>query len=102
MEKTYINVAMGLKREEVRKLLENNEMPRYRFVRMNNPIEMTLEVEDDGTHDPIRYTEAKIRSIPNGKVLFFRVMYYGTNFAWEKKPSTEEQEAKLQAAKNSD
>lgn len=41
--KEYSNVAVGLKREEIRQIPESTEMPKFRFLKMTNPIEMQFE-----------------------------------------------------------
>ena len=45
-----VNVNSALKRDDIRKVLESQECPKYTFVKMLVPMEMQFKVADDGTH----------------------------------------------------
>ena len=45
-----VNVNSALKRDDIRKVLESQECPKYTFVKMLGPVEMQFDVEEDGTH----------------------------------------------------
>ena len=77
---TLINIACPLKQDEIRKVLESQTSPVYRYVQRLAPVETQFEVECDDTIDVIRNTKKMIRSLPDGKVLFFRVLYDGQFF----------------------
>ncbi|MDY4809973.1 MAG: hypothetical protein SO205_07855 [Bulleidia sp.] len=76
-----VNVNSALKRDDIRKVLESQECPKYTFVKMLGPMEMQFEVEDDGTHgDLANYTKSLIKKQPWGAALFMRVLNDGQAF----------------------
>lgn len=77
---TLINVACPLKQDEIREKLEACETPEFTYVQRLSPVEMQFEVNSSQGIDPLRYTKNIIRSLPNGNVLFFRVLYDGQFF----------------------
>lgn len=77
---TLINVACPLKQDEIRKKLESCETPKYTYVQRISPVEMQFDVTDTSGADPLHCTKNIIRSLPNGNVLFFRVLYDGQFF----------------------
>jgi len=80
-----INISTALKRDEIRAILEQNESPKFTFVKMKTPIEMQFEVEDDGTHgDLTSYTKNLIKQQPWGGALMLRVLIEGQAFTGQK------------------
>ena len=77
---TLINVACPLKQDEIKAKLEALQSPSYTYVRRLSPVEMQFDVISDESVDPISFTKKMIRSIPNGNVLFFQVLYDGQFF----------------------
>lgn len=76
-----VNISSALKRDDIRKLLEGQESPKYKFVKMKSAMEMQFDVEDDGSHgDPASYTKKLIQQQPWGKALYFRVLNEGQAF----------------------
>ena len=74
---TLINIACPLKQEEIRDKLESLQSPVYTYVKRLSPVEMQFDVTYDSSTDPLSFTKKMIRSLPNGNVLFFRVLYDG-------------------------
>ena len=72
---TLINIACPLKQEEIRDKLESLQSPVYTYVKRLSPVEMQFDVTYDSSTDPLSFTKKMIRSLPNGNVLFFRVLY---------------------------
>lgn len=82
---TKVNVNSALKRDDIKALLEGQECPKYTFLKMNSPMEMQFEVEDDGTHgDLAGYTKNLIKKQPWGAALFMRVLIDGQAFTGQK------------------
>ena len=80
-----VNVNCALKRDDIRKVLESQETPKYKFVKMIGPMEMQFEVEDDGSHgDLANYTKNLIKKQPWGAALFMRVLNDGQAFTGQK------------------
>lgn len=77
---TLINIACPLKQEEIRDKLESLQSPVYTYVKRLSPVEMQFDVTYDSSTDPLSFTKKMIRSLPNGNVLFFRVLYDGQFF----------------------
>lgn len=77
-----VNVNSALKRDEIRKVLEANENPKYVYVKNLNPMEMQFEVTyAEGTDgDPVSCTKKLIKSQPWGSVLMVRVLIDGQKF----------------------
>ena len=77
-----VNVNSALKRDEIRKVLEANENPKYVYVKNLNPMEMQFEVTyAEGTDgDPASYAKKLIKSQPWGSVLMVRVLIDGQKF----------------------
>lgn len=64
-----LNISSPLKRDGIRSVLEALESPKYTFVKMNGPIEMQFEVEDDEAKshgDLERFTSHLIKKQPWG------------------------------------
>jgi hypothetical protein len=80
-----VNVSSALKKEEIKALLEKQESPKYKFVKMKTPIEMQFDVQDDGSHgDLASYTKSLIKKEPWGGVLMLRVLLEGQAFTGQK------------------
>ena len=49
---SLVNVSTALKRDEIRKILEEQECPKFTFVKMKSAMEMQFDVVDDaaGSH----------------------------------------------------
>ncbi|MBR2812999.1 MAG: hypothetical protein IKD69_16610 [Solobacterium sp.] len=78
---TLVNVSSALKKDEIRKLLEEQTGPSYKFVKMKTAIEQQFEVTgDEGIKDIASYTKKLITSTPWGKVLMLRVLIEGQAF----------------------
>ena len=77
---TLINIACPLKQDEIRNTLESQNDVTYRYIQRLSPVETQYDVTADKEIDFIRHTKKIIRSIPNGNVLFFRVLYDGQFF----------------------
>ena len=79
---TLVNVNSALKRPEIQKLLEEQENPKYKFVKMKAPMEMQFECEDatGEIKDLAGYTKKLITSQPWGGVLYLRVLIEGQAF----------------------
>lgn len=77
---TLVNIACPLKQDEIRNILESQTDVSYRYVQRLSPVETQYEVTTDKDIDLIRYTKKMVRSVPNGNVLFFRVLYDGQFF----------------------
>ncbi|MEE1333583.1 MAG: hypothetical protein U0K47_03215 [Erysipelotrichaceae bacterium] len=71
-----VNVNSALKRDEIRKLLEANENPKYVYVKNLSPMEMQFEATyKEGTDgNPADYAKKLIKSQPWGGVLMIRVL----------------------------
>jgi|LAHS01.1.fsa_nt_gb hypothetical protein len=82
-----VNVSTALKRDEIRKILEAMDCPKYTFVKMKTPIEMQFDVTDDaaGSHgDLANYTKKVIKGQPWGAALMLRVLNEGQAFTGQK------------------
>ena len=77
---TLINIACPLKQDEIRNILESETDVKYHYVQRLSPVETQYDVTTDKNIDLIRYTKKMVRSVPNGNVLFFRVLYDGQFF----------------------
>lgn len=77
---TLINIACPLKQDEIRNILESETHVKYHYVQRLSPVETQYDVTTDKNIDLIRYTKKMVRSVPNGNVLFFRVLYDGQFF----------------------
>lgn len=77
---TLINIACPLKQQEIRDKLESLNHPVFRYVQRLSNVEMQFDVQCNDDTDPIRFTKQVIRSLPNGNVLFFQVLYDGQFF----------------------
>lgn len=77
-----VNVNSALKRDEIKQLLEANENPKYKFVKMINPMEMQFEATyAEGTDgDPAAYAKSYIKKQPWGSILMIRVLIDGQKF----------------------
>lgn len=77
-----VNVNSALKRDDIRKLLEANENPKYVYVKNTAPMEMQFEVTyAPGTEgDPAAYAKKLIKSQPWGAALYFRCLIDGQKF----------------------
>lgn len=80
-----INIFCPMKKDEVRKLLENNEVPKYTFVKMKTPMEMQFEVTyPEGVNgDPISYAKKLIKAQPYGQILTVRILVEGKDVSWD-------------------
>lgn len=78
-----VNVNSALKRDEIRKILEANENPKYVYVKNKTPMEMQFEATyAEGTEgDPAAYAKKLIKSQPWGAVLMIRVLIEGQAFS---------------------
>ena len=78
-----VNVNSALKRDEIRKLLEANENPKFVYVKNKTPMEMQFEVTyAEGTDgDPVSCVKKLVKAQPWGSVLMMRVLIEGQNFS---------------------
>jgi DNA-binding phage protein len=82
-----VNVSTALKRDEIKKILESQESPKYTYVKMKTAIEMQFDVQDDaqGSHgDLANYTKKIIKEQPWGAALMLRVLNEGQAFTGQK------------------
>lgn len=79
---TLVNVSSPLKQDDIQKVLEANENPKYTFVKKLTPIERQYEaVYAEGTDgNPADAAKKIIRSQPWGGVLNIRVLIDGQKF----------------------
>ncbi len=77
-----VNVSSPMKRDEIRKLLEESENPKFVYVKNINAMEMQFEVTyAEGTEgDPVSYVKKTIKAQPWGGVLMVRVLIDGQKF----------------------
>jgi len=77
-----VNISSPMKRDEIKKLLEASENPKFVFVKMKTPMEMQFEVTyAEGTEgDPTSYAKKIIKSQPWGAVLMVRALIEGQAF----------------------
>ena len=80
-----VNVNSALKRDEIRKLLEANENPKYVYVKNLSPMEMQFEATyKEGTDgNPADYAKKLIKSQPWGGVQEGRKLFPAF-FVWMK------------------
>lgn len=77
-----VNVNSALKRDEIRKLLEANENPKYVYVKNLSPMEMQFEATyKEGTDgNPADYAKKLVKAQPWGGVLMIRCLINGQKF----------------------
>lgn len=82
-----VNVNSALKRNEIRKLLEENADPKYVYVKNLNPMEMQFEATwaDGSDKDAAAYAKKLIKGQPWGSVLMVRVLVDGQKFTGDKR-----------------
>ena len=77
-----VNISSPMKRDEIKKILEANENPKYEFVKMLNAMEMQFEATyAEGTDgNPADYAKKLIKQQPWGAVLMVRALIDGQKF----------------------
>ena len=77
-----VNVNSALKRDDIRKILEASENPKYVYVKNKTPMEMQFEATyAEGTDgDPAAYAKKLIKAQPWGGALMIRVLIEGQKF----------------------
>jgi len=72
-----VDVFSVLKQDEIRCLIESNENPKFKFVKMLRKYEMQFECDDDNACEVVKKL---IYSQPWGRVIVFRVLIHGQFF----------------------
>lgn len=79
-----INISSPIKKEEIKKLLQENTQLKYVYLKDKPPMDMQFEVTvPEGQQiDVIQYTKRLIKSTEWGGILNFRILEDGKKFSW--------------------